>query len=160
MGWISIFTNCRPCRDTLVESINTNMELEMNIIGVLRSADQYCSLCNGGWIHFFTQGESQEKEGDTGWFWTWKQDKDSYYLRPLYTNMKRSSIATQCHCGLCWTAEPEQSVKQSRRPVSWMSYAILSCHRKWNVFLCVPDWLCIFQPVMRDSITQWLNVIH
>lgn len=48
-----------------------------------------------------------------------KQDKDGCcYLRPLYANMERSAKASQCHSGLCWFSEPEQSAKRSRRPCS------------------------------------------
>lgn len=167
VGWNQIILNCRSCKSTLVESINTNMELEMSIIGPLRFADQYCSSSNGAWrvlclVFFNIQVESQGKEDDTGRLWTWTQDKDNRYcLRPLCKNMKRSAIATQCHCGLCWTAEPEQSVKQSRR-TSFLN-VIRDPFRPQEMkclCLCLPDWLCIFQPAMRDSITQWLNAIH
>lgn len=79
-------------------------------------ADQYCSFCNCGLKENidFEHGESRGKERDTRPCWTRRRDKDDCcYLGPLYTNTKSSARATQCHSGLCWTAEPEQSVKQS-----------------------------------------------
>lgn len=80
--------------------------------------DQYSSFCNCGWKENIDceHGESQGNEGDTGPCCTRRRDKDNCcYLRPLYTTMERSAKATKCHSGLCWTAEPEQSVNWSRQ---------------------------------------------
>lgn len=81
----------------------------------LQSPNQYCSF-------------SKHRKEEEHWLWTEgilgkigrygakRPDKDGCrYLRPLYANMERSAKASQCHSGLCWFAEPEQSAKRSRR---------------------------------------------
>lgn len=81
------------------------------------------------------------------------QDKDScYFLRPLYTNMERSAKATQCHTGLCWFTDPEQSAKWSRRPGSLN----VIVHPFWpqEMPLCA---LCYISDQVRASGEQRFN---
>lgn len=132
---------------------------------------QYCSLCNRRWKENIDceHGESRVKEGDTRPCWTRGQDKDNgCYLTPPNTNMERSAKATQGHSGPCDLQNQNKLLSRADGPVSWMSHTILSGHRKWNVFMSLCCRLCVWLGASvpateewgRDSITQWLNVIH
>lgn len=140
----------------------------MSIIGPLRFADQYCSSSNGAWrvlclVFLIYRLNLRERRMIQGASEHEHKTKTTAIASGLCAKTWKGQPYPPSAIVVCAELQNQNKVlSRADGPASWMSYAILSGHRKWNVSasVCLTGFASSSQRWGIQLPSDWMRFIN